>query len=94
MIFSRIPLSNTDDNVYLDAYVADRVDGFTRKAIVVPTATDRMSTAEINKAMPFLFNFLNINKHPSLLKFQETHKGHTRISYVKVSDSCMPLRHF
>ena len=35
MIFCRIPLSNTDDNVYLDAYVADRVDGFTRKAIVV-----------------------------------------------------------
>ena len=35
MIFKRIPLSDNDKNVYLDAYIADKTEGFTRKAILV-----------------------------------------------------------
>ena len=35
MKFFRVPLSDESDKVYLDAYIADKIAGFTRKAIVV-----------------------------------------------------------
>ena len=35
MKFFRVPLSQESDKVYLDAYIADEIGGFTRKAIVV-----------------------------------------------------------
>ena len=35
MIFKRIPLDNEDENIYLDAYIADPTEGFTRNAILV-----------------------------------------------------------
>ncbi len=35
MIYKRIMLDETDENAYLTAYVADKISGFTRKAILV-----------------------------------------------------------
>ncbi len=35
MLFQKINLEQEDENVYLDAYVADEIPGFTRKAILV-----------------------------------------------------------
>ena len=35
MRFEKIPLSSTDESVYMDAYIADRVGDFTRKALLV-----------------------------------------------------------
>lgn len=35
MIYKKIMLDETDENAYLTAYVADKIEGFTRKAILV-----------------------------------------------------------
>lgn len=35
MLFQKVNLEEGNDNVYLDAYIADKVEGFTRKAILV-----------------------------------------------------------
>ncbi len=35
MIFKRIPLDKDDEKIYMDAYIADKIDGFTRNAILV-----------------------------------------------------------
>ncbi len=35
MRFERIPLSSTDEDIYMDAYIADPTQMFTRKAILV-----------------------------------------------------------
>ena len=35
MKFERIPLSSEDESVYMDAYIADRVGAYTRKALLV-----------------------------------------------------------
>lgn len=35
MIYKKIPLDKNDESVYLEAYIADKLSGFTRKAILV-----------------------------------------------------------
>ena len=35
MRVEKIKLDNEDDSVYLEAYVADKIQGFTRKAILI-----------------------------------------------------------
>ena len=35
MIFKKIQLDKDDENIYLEAYIADKTEGFTRNAILV-----------------------------------------------------------
>ena len=35
MKFFKIPLSSTDEEIYLDAYIADPTNAYTRKAMLV-----------------------------------------------------------
>ncbi|MBQ7974571.1 MAG: alpha/beta hydrolase [Clostridia bacterium] len=68
MICKRIMLDEADENVYLDAYIADKITGFTRKAILVipgggygQVCSDREGEPIAQAFIPYGYNAFVLN---------------------------------
>lgn len=59
MRFERIVLDEQDENVYLDAYVADHIDGYKRKAILIIPGGGYIMVCSDREGEPIAHEFLS-----------------------------------
>ncbi len=90
MIFKTIPLSETDPEIYLNAYVADKLKGITRKAILILPGGGYKEVCNYREGEPIAFAFLEKGYNAFVLNYSVDRK---RTFPAQLIEAAMAIKH-
>ena len=92
MRFEKIPLSPTDESVYMDAYIADRVGDFTRKAILVIPGGGYNNVCSDREGEPIAMAFLPHGYNAFVLHYTVGRKKPFPAQLIEVARAIKQIR--